>query len=159
MTTALVTTTINVPDVLVRYREFDSSVTFFVVGDRKTPHDDVKALMGRLGNAFYFSDSDQEQLGYKCSEIIGWNKIMRRNIGVLEAAKGGFDVIVSIDDDNIPLAPSYFESFRSVLTEPFTGLEAQTETDWFNVGAFLTPMVYHRGFPHDLRARDLGLHL
>lgn len=154
MRIALVTTTIRIPTVLRRYRELDPSVVFYVIGDRKTPHDEVRALIGEVDDARYYSDADQEQLGYKCSEIIGWNKIQRRNIGVLEAAKDNFDVIVSIDDDNIPLHRTYLDDFRRIFTNGYNGLEFDSDTGWFNVGEFLHPKVFHRGFPHELRSGD-----
>lgn len=159
MRLALITTTIYVPEVLSLYRELDKEAMFFVVGDRKTPHEKVRHLVSSLGNAIYYSDTDQEKLGYSCSEIIGWNKIMRRNIALLEAIKYGADIIVSIDDDNIPLDHNYFAIFRSVLASPYNGLMASSETRWFNIGEFLSPPVYHRGFPYDYRRIDLKAHL
>jgi len=132
---------------------------FFIVGDRKTPHDEVRRFVSSLGNAIYYSDIDQEKLGYSCSEIIGWNKIMRRNIALLEAIKYGADIIVSIDDDNIPLGYDYFEVFKSVLTSLYNGPMASSGTRWFNIGEFLNPPVYHRGFPCDYRHTDLKVRL
>ncbi|GAI53134.1 unnamed protein product, partial [marine sediment metagenome] len=107
MKLALITTTIGVPHVLSLYRELDKEAMFFIAGDRKTPHDEVRSLVSTLGNAVYYSDTDQEKLGYRSSELIGWNRIMRRNIALLEAIKYGADIIVTIDDDNIPLDRSY----------------------------------------------------
>jgi hypothetical protein len=159
MKLALITTTIYVPHVLSLYRELDKEVMFFIAGDRKTPHDEVRRFVSSLGNAIYYSDTDQEKLGYACSEIIGWNKIMRRNIALLEAMKYGADIIVTIDDDNIPLDHDYFEVFKSVLTSPHSGLIGSSETRWFNVGEFLSPPVYHRGFPYDYRHIDLKVRL
>jgi hypothetical protein len=159
MESALITTTIHVPHVLSLYRELDKEVMFFIAGDRKTPHDEVRRFVSSLGNAIYYSDTDQEKLGYACSEIIGWNKIMRRNIALLEAIKYGADIIVTIDDDNIPIDHDYFDVFKSVLTSPYNGPMASSEMHWFNVGEFLSPPVYHRGFPYDYRHTDLKVRL
>jgi hypothetical protein len=151
---ALITTTIYVPEVLEIYRDIGKDVTFFVTGDRKTPHDQVRKFVEGLGNAIYYSDSDQEKLGYKCSPLIGWNKIMRRNIALLEAIKYKPDLIVTIDDDNFPLDKDYFDHFVRVLGRSFTGLRIRTDEPFFNVGQFLSPTCYHRGFPHDSRHKQ-----
>ena len=156
MKIALITTTINIPEVLSLYRTFDESVEFFIVGDRKTPHDAVRAFVRKVGNARYYSDEDQEKLGYRSSEIIGWNKIMRRNIALLEAVRSGADVIVTIDDDNIPADANYFADFRRLFRQPFNGLMATPKTGWFDIGGMLTPTVFHRGFPYDQRGADRG---
>ncbi len=145
---ALITTTIYVPEVLQFYRDISKDVAFFIAGDRKTPHDQVRKFVDGLGNAMYYSDRDQEKLGYKCSSLIGWNKIMRRNIALLEAIKYKADIIITIDDDNIPLDKNYFDDFVGVLGKPFTGLGIRTDDAFFNVGQFLNPPCYHRGFPH-----------
>ncbi len=157
MKTALITTTIRVPEVLRDYRKLDPEAFFFIAGDRKTPHRELEDFTRSLGHARYYSDSDQEKLGYESSEVIGWNKIMRRNIALLEAIKWGADVIVTVDDDNHPLDPDYFGTFRNILTRPFSGLCVSSKSGWFNAGEWLTPRVYHRGFPHPLRHQAPGL--
>ena len=151
MRLALITTTIYVPKVLEQYRYLNKEVVFFVVGDRNTPHAEVRSFIEGLGNAVYYSDTDQEKLGYKCSEIIGWNRIMRRNIALLEAIKWGADIIISVDDDNIPLSQEYFSDFIRVLTGPFSGLEVTSVDGWFNIGEYMIPPIYHRGFPYEQR--------
>ena len=151
MKLALITTTIYVPHALSLYRELDKEVMFFIAGDRKTPHDEVRSFVSTLGNAVYYSDTDQEKLGYRSSELIGWNRIMRRNIALLEAIKYGADIIVTIDDDNIPLDRSYFTDFVRVLTQPFSGLQVTSDDGWFNIGEYMIPPIYHRGFPYDKR--------
>lgn len=156
MKIALITTTINVPEVLALYRQFDESVEFFVAGDRKTPHDEARALCRKIGNARYYSDEDQERLGYRSSEAIGWNKIMRRNIALLEAVRSGADVIITIDDDNIPADNNYFADFRRLFAQPWHGLMAAPKSGWFDIGGLLTPTVWHRGYPYDQRQGDRG---
>jgi hypothetical protein len=159
MDITLITTTIYVPRVLELYRRLGPDVSIVVAGDRKTPHDEVRSFLATLGNATYLSDDDQEKLGYRSSAVIGWNRIMRRNIALLEAIKGGAEIIVSIDDDNIPLEPSYFADFERILSQPFNGISVSTERGWFNVGELLEPKVYHRGFPYAHRHVDLGIRM
>lgn len=146
---ALATTTINVPTVLELYRAHDPDVAIIVAGDERTPHKETADLVDGLGNAIYLSPAAQRDLGYKCSDLIGWNTIARRNIATLEALKWGADIIVFIDDDNIPLNPSYFCDFQHVLTTPFSGLQASSASGWFDVGTLLQPEAPHRGFPYE----------
>ena len=159
MKVALITTTIYVPRVLELYRDIGKDVWFFVAGDRKTPHNETRIFVEKLGNAIYYSDEDQEKLGYKSSEIIGWNKIMRRNISLLEAIKEGADIIISIDDDNIPLDKNYFKDFISIFSSPYTGLKVSSDTGWFNAGDFMIPRIYHRGFPYPQRHMSADYHI
>lgn len=155
MKVALITTTIYVPRVLELYRNMSEDVRFFVGGDKKTPHGETRRFVENLGNAIYYSDEDQEKLGYKSSEIIGWNKIMRRNIALQEAIKYGADIIISIDDDNIPMDANYFHDFTSILSKPYTGLKTSSDKRWFNFGDFMFPRIYHRGFPYNLRQEKI----
>lgn len=156
---ALVTTTINIPTVLALYREHDPDVAMFIAGDEKTPHDVVRDFAATLNTpasapAIYLSPQVQQTLGYKCSDLLGWNTIGRRNIATLEALKWGADVIVFLDDDNLPLDPSYFVDFQHALTTPFNGLQASSASGWFDVGTLLfssydNSACPHRGFPHN----------
>jgi len=157
---SLVTTTINVPSVLGLYRELRDDVSIVVVGDDRTPDDEVRRLLRPLGNAVYYSRREQELLGYQCSPLIGWNCIMRRNVAILEAMKLKPDVIITIDDDNIPVGRSYFDHFESTFAEKFSGLAAGSADGWFNIGQLLVPSVYHRGFPYELRGapREIRMH-
>ena len=155
--TALITTTIRVPEVLKIYRSFNPEVGIFVAGDKKTLHREVGDFVRGLGTAFYYSDIDQEKLGYESSEIIGWNKIMRRNIALLEAVKWGAEIIVTVDDDNFPVSSDYFNIFQRLLSQSFSGREVFSPTGWINAGAWLKPQVYHRGFPYEFRHIDLEL--
>jgi hypothetical protein len=155
---ALITTTINVPLVLKLYRALDGAGEFFIAGDKKSPHDEIRAFLKReVPNANYYSPEDQTARGYACSEIIGWNKIMRRNFALLEAIRSGAEYIVTIDDDNIPLDANYFQDMLKVLSKPYTGISVNSAKGWFNIGQYMTPHVYHRGFPYPLRHQNLGV--
>lgn len=180
--TALITTTINVPRVLALYRKLGPDVRFFVAGDEKTPHQDVGDFLETLGRKGdvqddpceqYYHPEDQRGLNYKCSELIGWNCVERRNIALLEAVKWDADVIVTIDDDNIPIGttfgsvqhmllkanytyekdyPPEYEGERNFswkIEGPklFNGLEATSPSGWYDPGDLLIPHVKHRGFP------------
>lgn len=154
MKTALITTTIFVPKVIERYRQLGPDVAIIVAGDQETPPAETRRFVESLGNATYLSDEDQAKLGYESSEIIGWNKIMRRNLPLLEAIRQKSDVIISIDDDNLPVGDDYFTSFDKVFNAPYSGLSAsngQLPGGWFNIGTMLLPNVFHRSFSYERR--------
>jgi hypothetical protein len=153
MDVCLFTTTINCPTVLRQYRQSDPDVHFIVAGDNKTPHAEVRALCKELGNAVYLDMAQQENLGYKCHDIIGPNTIQRRNIALLEAIRSGADVVVSIDDDNAPRRATYFEDLRTAL-EP-RGHPVAIGSEWFNLGDYAESPYIYRGFPFSLRDHEL----
>ena len=145
MKIALVTTTINVPEVLRLYRAHGPEVGIFVAGDEKTPY--LLHLKDEIDFYYYYPDGDDHR--WACSKLIGKNCIQRRNIAFLHALKWGADIIVSIDDDNIPLDCLYFNEFKEVLTQRFNGLVAKERINWFDPGKLLLPHVTQRGIPHD----------
>ena len=148
---ALITTTTKVPTALAAYRDLNKDVMFFIAGDRETPHQELKHFASSLGNTIYYSDIDQEKLGYRSSELIVWNRVMRRNIALLEAIKYRVDIIITVDDDNMPMDKDYFNAFTRILTQPFSGLGVTSNDGWFNIGEYLIPQIYHRGFPYERR--------
>jgi hypothetical protein len=145
MKTALITTTINVPKVLELYRAHSEDVRFFVAFDNKTP---------KAAYEYLYEFPNCEVLErcvdsyWNCSELIGWNTIARRNIAMLEALKWGADIIVTIDDDNIPVSWDYFGIFKYTIDTSWFGIQASSESGWFDVGTLLDPIAPHRGFPH-----------
>jgi len=68
-----------------------------VVGDIKTPHAQYKNI-----DVIYLDPKFQEERYKKLSDTIGWNCVMRRNLGFVFAYELGADIVASIDDDNIP---------------------------------------------------------
>lgn len=154
MKTALVITTINVPRVLSLYRAYGPDVHFFVIGDRKSDDLAITNFLIDIPNHSYYGIDLQHSLYPKLSHLIGENCIQRRNIGTLEALKWGADVIVFIDDDNIPLNNEYFNwDIANHFRWPHRGLKATSPSGWFDVGQLLSPKAEHRGFPHTKRAQ------
>jgi hypothetical protein len=141
--TALCTTTINVPHVLELYRACDPDVRFFVATDDKTPTENFLDV----GNMQVMRGED-----WKCSPLIGFGSIQRRNIAFLEALKWGADVIVSVDDDNIPLDDPYCLQHWTTLDCLHRVIMANPPDRWFDVGTLLQPPAKHRGFPYARKA-------
>lgn len=148
MKVGLITTTIHVPHVLRLYRRYGPDVKFFVAIDKKTP-DEACEFLGSIPDLDLIRQTD-----YKCDALIGWNSIQRRNLALLEALRWGAEIIISCDDDNLPIDEDYFRYFAEVLDpdmwigfrrQPFSGLCATG--GWFDPGALLSPSAPHRGFP------------
>jgi hypothetical protein len=152
---ALITTTINIPTVLSLYRRHGFGVPMFVAGDKKTRVQAAEYCSSLPGVVRYLSPDSQRQ--WKCSELLGWNTITRRNIALLEAIRSGADVIVTCDDDNIPLDRLYFADFDSLFAEDFSGLKVGGNGTWFDPGQWQFPHdgkpVVQRGFPQDVSSR------
>lgn len=140
-----VTTTVNVPHTLAAYQAAGKYVEFLVVGDRREPVE----LADFCTNAkVRFLNADaQEALGYKCSSLIGWSTIQRRNIGLLEGLKSGAEIIHSWDDDNYPLDSNYFANILSAFRFRL-GIEVFAKNHWHDPGQYLVPKAKHRGFPY-----------
>jgi len=164
MRVALILTTINIPRVLALYRRFDPSARFFVACDEKTPKA-AYDFCASIPDCEAYSPEQQKAFGWECSPLIGWNTIARRNIALLEALKWGAELIVSIDDDNIPMDRNYFLDARVsfdyaynsgkwdwVLRKWF-GLKV-SGIGWFDPGQLQFPLagasVCQRGFPQQL---------
>jgi hypothetical protein len=140
MRTALITTTIGVPAVLSLYRKIDWEVRFFVATDLKTTSETYEFLAGLPRTEVLAPRSIPAPL------YAPDNSIQKRNNALLAAFRWGADIIVSVDDDNIPLG-SYFYSMRNPIHYPFAGPIACSPEHWFDVGTLLDPISPHRGFP------------
>ena len=79
MKKVIVSTSINKPTEAIK--KFDSLKDWLliVVGDKKTPKN------YKLKNGIYLSVKDQKLIDKKLSDIIGWNCIERRNLGLVFA--------------------------------------------------------------------------
>ena len=145
MKRVIVTTTIyNISKALKEYvkkKDWD----IIIVGDKKTPHEKYKMLEKDNNNVKYLDIEYQEENFKELSDLLGWNTIQRRNIGYLEALKNDYDIIASIDDDNIPL--------DNWGTNLLLGKEIEVyyyETDalcFDAIGVTNYKNLWHRGYP------------
>ena len=111
-----------------------------VVGDKKTPHEEYENL-----NCIYLSPEKQEEIAKDLSDAIGWNCIMRRNIGFVYAYRLGADIVATVDDDNIP----YDKWGQDVLV----GKDVEVDL-WHSQNGYFDPLsvtnrddLWHRGYP------------
>ena len=156
---ALITTTINVPQALALMQATLPPLSIYVACDKKTPNEaytymeELRRQLKPKGITLdWVMEGTHTQHGkqsapYRCSELIGWNTIQRRNIALLEAMKRKPRTVISVDDDNIPLRPEIYSSlFNTLVHLPFSGLCAHA-SEWFDPGNLLAPRARHRGFP------------
>ena len=149
MKVALIMTTVNIPTVLQLYRKLDPSVKFFVAADHKTPLEAYE-FCGNISDCEIYSPERQKELGYECSELLGWNTDSRRNIALLEALKWGAELIISVDDDMLPIDFGTFVGFERLFKFQYNGLSFGIENKWFDAGAFTNPPAKQRGLPVDV---------
>jgi hypothetical protein len=162
MSLAVVTTTINVPELFEGYcKDFRAhnrrEVYFIIVGDRKTPAEVstyCQLLEHTYGYPFEYFDVERQKSFLSAfpdlDHYLPYDSVQRRNIGLLWAYQRGYDVVLTVDDDNYLLEPDLLRHHLSVGT---TGQERSfvSSSGWFNPCQFLNsnPALpfYHRGFP------------
>lgn len=138
----IVCTSINPPTTAIEKYDSIKGWSLVVVGDLKTPES------YKLENGIYLSPTDQEKISQQLSDLIGWNCIQRRNLGLLFAFKAGADLVATVDDDNIPL-----ENWGNniLVGSEYEIKEYQVESEVFDpIGATSYKKIWHRGFPLEL---------
>ncbi len=144
----IVTTTIYPPtEAMLRFSRM-KDWGLIIVGDLKTPHQEYEG-----GNWIYLHPDYQAKTYPALSDAIGWNCIMRRNIGFIEAYRRGADIIATVDDDNIP-----YDSWGKDVHINKT-IEVDTYSDSSGIFDPLhvtnVPEIWHRGYPIGLvKTRD-----
>lgn len=136
----IVTTTIYSPTLAMKKFSQMKGWQLIVVGDKKTPHEEYENL-----NCIYLSPEKQEEIAKDLSDAIGWNCIMRRNIGFVYAYRLGADIVATVDDDNIP----YDNWGQDVLV----GKDVEVDL-WHSQNGYFDPLsvtnrddLWHRGYP------------
>lgn len=169
MKTAIVLTTVNVPDLLHGYADnferygHKTEVEFIIIGDLKTPpevEELAEAIRKRGFEADYLDIARQEDWLRKFPDLMGiipYNSDNRRNIGYLLAVERGADIIISLDDDNYVMDGDFLEAHRCVGST--NELRAATSSNgWFNLCSLLETepamRIYPRGFPYSKRWGD-----
>lgn len=151
MKKAIVTTTINPPTkALLKYIEIGArdGWTLIIVGDQKTPHDEYLKLAQAYPHVAYLHPTKQDSKYHELSDLIGWNCIQRRNLGLIEAYNMGAEIIATVDDDNIP-----FENWGQSLAlgnEPHVAVLNSPDIVFDPFQGTNEPQLWHRGFPIQL---------
>ena len=144
----IVATTINHPTEATHRFLKKKDWQMVIIGDLKTPHAEYETLMKIHPNLHYMHPEEQEKDYKELSDAIGWNKIMRRNIGFCYAYRAGAQLIASIDDDNIP----YDEWGDNI----YVGQNVIVDC-WKSENGVFDPLsvtnanfMWHRGYPSEL---------
>jgi hypothetical protein len=144
----IITTTINSPTGATKRFCEKKDFDFIIVGDKKTPHDEYLFLEKKYTHVTYFSPESQEAQYKDLSDSIGWNSIQRRNLGFVNAYQLGYDIIASVDDDNIP-----YENWGDNIH-----IGSEIECDFYETeNPVFDPLsvtdhnyLWHRGYPIEL---------
>ena len=136
----IVTTSIYPPSQATLQFAKKNDWLLFVVGDLKTLHE-----LYDIPEVTYFSPEYQDKTYRELSEAIGWNCIMRRNLGFIEAYKNGADIVASVDDDNIPYANWGKNLVVGKEVEVYDYVSSTDVFDPMSVTNY--NHLWHRGFP------------
>lgn len=144
MPNAIITTTINSPtEALYKFSSL-SDWDLIIIGDLKTPHKEYET-----SNKWIYIHPEEQEKNYPLlSSLIGWNCIQRRNIGLLYAYKNNYDIIATIDDDNIP----YENWGQNCSVNKTINIDIYNTNQEVFDPLFATnrPEIWHRGFPLEL---------
>ena len=114
MKIALITTTINYPDLLIeyakdtyKYKRENVETIFIIAGDIKTPHKTHKLAKNieykyKIKTEYLDVEKQNKYLTkFKLlNKYLKWNSVQRRNVAFLRALEKDSDIIITIDDDN-----------------------------------------------------------
>jgi hypothetical protein len=163
----IVMTTINVPSLLegygdnfAKYGHLDE-VDCLIVGDRKTPHAEVRALCEKQSKrgfrCEYWDLEAQAEYMKRFPEmdaLIPFNSDQRRNIAYLAAAERGVELLAAVDDDNYARDDDWFAAHAITGTR----LKCKTVASasrWYNPCRQMETVppveVYPRGQPYGKR--------
>lgn len=149
--TVLITTTINIPTVLIEWAKRMKSTDWIIVaGDRKSPHEEIRAVLRGIqlgGGPLTMYLTPERQSYWNVSKHIGWNCIQRRNIALLEAMRLRPQFILTIDDDNAPTKTNQIAELIRTFTPSDLISPLASSSGWWNPGWLCSPGVTHRGYP------------
>ena len=115
-----------------------------VVGDVRSP--DGFALEG----CRFLDVRAQLDSGFSYARACPVGHYARKNVGYLEAIRGGAEVIAETDDDNVPDI-AFFEPRSRTVTAPYVD-----HAGWVNVYRYFSDvLIWPRGFPLDRIARPV----
>jgi hypothetical protein len=136
---ALVITTINSPNAtLLQVAEgcHQHKIRMIVIGDSKSPSN------FHIPGVEYYGLKAQRDSGLAYAKLCPERHYARKNIGYLLACRGGAEVIIETDDDNLP-TPDFWQT-----RQRYQEVEAIEESGWLNVYRYFTDdLIWPRGLP------------
>ncbi len=175
-TQAIVVTTINdgrfIPAYLSNLREHGhlTDTRLYAVGDRKTPPScRAAADAARREGMDCLYLGVEEQVAFLrdhpgIDRIVPWNTDNRRNVGFLMALRDGAEVLISIDDDNLPCPGQDFIGGHAVTGRDIEAAELSASSGWYNLFDALDAVpaipMWPRGHPYRHRGpQEVGSRL
>lgn len=164
--TCIVVTTINKGDILDGYcrqieaEEVRDRVRIIVIPDRKTPSELYVKCAELAARGFDIRcPTIEEQDGYlkkfpDLAPLIPYDSENRRNVGFLMALESGYEVLLSIDDDNYCTGET-FTTCGLVCSDSLTMPAVHSDNGWINFCDMLelrpNTRVFPRGYPYARR--------
>ena len=144
------------------------AISVYVIGDVNTHQEcrrRTEAARAQGLAAKYFDVAEQEDFLKPfpdMAKLIPLRSDQRRNVGYLLALRDRCDVLVSLDDDNLPIFDHPFFELHALAGSSQTLVATQSQNGWFNLGSLLEVAdgagrpcaVYPRGFPYSRRWSD-----
>ncbi|MGV9721996.1 hypothetical protein [Nocardia beijingensis] len=140
----------------------ETSARLIVIPDDNTP----TVLYDRIGRAIDFgmnivcpsmAQQDEFLRSVRGESLVARKSDSRRNIGYLLAYRDGADLLISMDDDNLPHGPEFLRAHQIVADDSKEYSVINSSSRWFNPCQMLdtgSVDVYARGFPYFSRARS-----
>lgn len=170
--TAIVSTTIRVPKMLKEYCQNAKvlnygNIEIFIIGDKKTPSE-ARQFCEKLTSSYnipvhYLGIEEQEEIlkDYpKLKQIVPYNSACRKILGLLIAYLGGFENLITVDDDNF-LADNDFFGYHDIAGSDLELTLIKSPSGWFNACEYLIEEnnmpFYYRGFPWSKRKTEKEL--
>lgn len=134
----------------------DEHVRLIVVPDRKTPSRFFEVCQQARDDGLdvlspTVPEQDQLLAGLGAPTLVPYDSDNRRNIGYLLSWMSGGDLLISVDDDNIPYGDEFFTEHLTVVAGPRPARVVEAASGWWNPCEQLSidpMMVYPRGFPY-----------
>lgn len=147
MTMAIVSTSINPqPAAYAQWRKMGELI---VAGDYNSPVL-LEKYIAELGGT-YLTPTTQDNAWWDLSQTIGWRNIQRRNIAIMTAFVGGFDPILTVDDDNFPAgnpARWAYQHKMALNSNHYVETTIGCKSGFLNPGVFCLPRFHGRGVPY-----------
>jgi hypothetical protein len=170
--TCIVLTTINSGGVLDGYCQQGETegvrdqVRIVVIPDRKSPrqlYEKCSALSAQGFDVRCPTLAEQDDYLKKfgnLAQLIPYDSENRRNVGFLMALESGYDVLLSIDDDNFCIGETY-AACALACGDALTLPAVHSSSGWFNFCEMLSLepnyRVFPRGFPYSQRTQTPAL--
>lgn len=119
-----------------RFEQMDDWHVILVADKKSVPIESSR-------NLTFLSLEDQNDLGYKMTEVCPYDHYARKNIGYIYAIKNGADIIYDTDDDNLPYDD--WNTHEFVCSNWY-----DSEHKFVNIYRYFTDeIVWPRGYPLD----------